>query len=766
MKDIRQRLLATFHGEHRDHVQHIRQTLATIDPAAPPGPELDDAFRRAHSLKGAARAVDLRQIEELAHRLETLFSRLRAGTMRLDPSVVAVIQRVLDASEDWLAASVGGATPAAPTEALDALARLLGMEGEAPKAAATATTPPPARPAAATVAVTASVTPAAQPPPVAPGAQPAPVAAMVPLAPPDTIRLDAESLDRLVTAAGQLATESLRQQPMTDDLRQISRQLAHAVAERGRARRVHRRVFHQLESSPEWAAASRYMNFVDHQIDRLLKDVSAAVRRQAGNAWSLQSAVGELQRDVQQARMVPAEDLFGGFAKMVRDLARDEGKAAALHVTGLQVRADRIVLQALKDPVMHMLRNAVSHGLETAADRTRAGKRPEGRIDLALEARGNRLLITIEDDGRGIDVGAVADTAVRKGLLDQTAVAARTPDELMRLILLPGFSTRRTVSEVSGRGMGLSVVAEALTRLQGTIDIGRSAAGGTRLSIAVPLSVSTHRLLLVTCAGRQYAVPVHSIERLHRIAVADLKTVASKPLVMLDGRAIPVVSLAQLLDAGEPTVKTSQNMLSVFIVHAGSQRVAVAVDAFAAEREAILKDLPAPANADARFAGGILLEDGSVCLVINPVEIVEGLRASADALVIGTGSEPAVDAERSTEILIVDDSVTTRTLEKSVLEAHGYQVSVAVDGVEALAHLRTEPVGLVITDVEMPRLDGFGLVAEMKRDPRLAQTPVIIVSSLESPEHQARGMALGADAYVVKRRFEQSELLDTIRQIL
>lgn len=751
MKDIRQRLLATFYVEHKEHVRRIRDALAVFETAESPptGSELDDVFRRAHSLKGAARAVDLRAIEQLSHRLETLFSRVREGAVRLEKPVIRTISAVLDASEDWLVALAEARPPAEPVEALEAVDALLGTAPLVP---------------AAPDAPTAAGSP--QPPAAAESAAVATSAPSVALSNIETVRLDAESLDRIVSSAGQLLTESLRQNQVTNDLRQISRQLSETAVEKERVRKSGARVFHRLESSPDLAPVARYVNYLDHQIQLLSKQTGAARQLQERYAWTLRSLAGELQRDVRQARMVPAENMFGGFRKMVRDLARDEGKAIELHVTGWDVEADRIVLQALKDPLMHILRNAVNHGIEPEAERRGSGKPPAGRIDLVLEARGNQLSITVEDDGRGVDLGTVSDIAVRKGLIGAADIAGRSPEELTRLILLPGFSTARFVTEMSGRGMGLSVVAETVARLQGKVDIEPGRRGGTRVTVAAPLSVSSHRLLLVACQGQTFAIPLHGIERLHRVKLTDVRTVESKPVINIAGQSLAVVSLAHLLNAGEPGVSATQNTLNVLVLRAGIRRLAVAVDGFLSEREAVIKDLPPPAGANARIAGGILLENGSVCLVLNPAEMVEGFRQSADALVLTKDVTTAGAQKKSLEILVVDDSLTTRTLEKSILEAHGYQVAIAVDGVEALTYLRSGPVGLVITDLEMPRLDGFGLLEEMKRDPRLATIPVIIVTSVDNREDQARGMALGADAYIVKRKFEQRELLEAIRQIL
>ncbi len=740
MKDIRQRLLATFQVEHKEHLQRIRETLAVIESSddAPAGTDLDEAFRRAHSLKGAARAVDVRPIENLAHRLETLFSRIREGAIRLDKPVIRVIYQVLDASEDWLASMGGARESGAPQQALEAIDALLGAPVEA----------------AVAVISTAETT------------EPAAAAAPGPLVPIDTLRLNAESLDRIVSSAGQLLTESLRQNQVTRELRDVSQHLSETAAERDRIRESGARVFQKLDSSPELAAASRYVNYLDHQFHLLTKELGAAVQLQERTAWTLRSLAGELQRDVRHARMVPAENVFDGFRKMVRDLAKDEGKAVELHVSGWQVGADRIVLQALKDPVMHILRNAVGHGLESEAERRRKGKNAEGRIDLVIEARGNQLTIIVEDDGRGVDVDKVREIATQRGLLSASDDAVRSPLELMRLVLLPGFSTSRSVTELSGRGMGLSVVAQAAALLQGKVDIGPGKNGGTRVTLSAPLSLSSHRLLLVTCQGRTLAIPLHGIERLLRVKLSDVQTVASRPVVTIDGQPVSVVSLAHLLNAAVPRVSANQNTLCVMVMRAGTRRLAVAVDTFLSERDAIVKDLPPPADRNPKMAGGTLLEDGTVCLVLNAAEIVQGFQESSDALVLADEREAPAQPKKSLEILVVDDSLTTRTLEKSVLEAHGYQVAIAVDGVDALNYLRAAPVGLVISDLQMPRLDGFGLLEEIRRDPHLSKIPVVIVSSIENPEDQARGMTLGADAYIIKRKFDQHELLETIRQIL
>ena len=425
------------------------------------------------------------------------------------------------------------------------------------------------------------------------------------------------------------------------------------------------------------------------------------------------------------------------------------------------MQADRLVLQALKDPLMHALRNAVCHGIEPPDDRRRLGKDAVGRVSLGLEVHGNRLHVVVEDDGRGIDSRAVAAQAVRQRLLTEAEAAAAGPEELNRLVFRPGFSTASKITELAGRGMGLSVVHEAVTRLQGGVEL-IGLAGGTRLRITVPLSVTAQRLLLVSSGGQSFAVPAHGVERLCRVRPNDVELVGGRPMLLLESEPTRLQPLTRLLGLAD---EEPRDPMPVVVVRSGPRRMAVSVGELLGVRDSLIKDLGSPAYRDDRWAGGILLEDGSVCLVLNPASLFDPARP-AGVTVSAAAPPPRPAATKTRTILVVDDSLTTRTLEKSILEAHGYRVVLALDGMEALARMRDSLPDLVISDVQMPRLDGFGLLEQIKKDPRLARVPVIIVTSLEKREDQERGLALGADAYVVKRKFDHEELLHTVQQIL
>ncbi len=704
MQDIRQKLLATFQVEHRDHVEHIRSLLALMSVAggAPAEAQLEEVFRRAHTLKGAARVVELRAVEQLAHRLETLFARVRQGEMLLNKEIIGLVQRALDAAEDSVAAMGEGRSPAPFTPVLQAIDKTLGLETDP-----------------------------------APVSEPAlSVPAFQPL---ETVRINAQNFDGLLRSAVQVLTESQRQARVTAELKLIAHQAASL----------------QTGTGPDHP--------LQYKLRILSKQINAVSRLQQQSAWSMTSLGKQLQRDVWQARMVPAETLFEGYRKMMRDLARDEAKQIDFQAASTGEHADRRVLDLLKDPLMHVLRNAVSHGIESPRERAEKGKPPAGTVTLTISGNAQRLQITVEDDGRGMDIPKILETAVRRKLLSEADAARCSPQDAARLLFKPGFSTAPAITNLSGRGMGLSVVHEAVQQLQGEVDVQPRPNGGMVFRLSVPVSITTHRLLIVSASGQTFALPVFWIDRVQRIPLSAIQRVEGTPAILLNGSAVPLFTLSQLLDLPLITEKPDRESknIQVVILRASGQLTAVAVDLLIRHTEAVVQDLGAGAVASGKVSGGITLEDGGVALVLNPVILVESSAAAKPMELVAETAEKLAPS-----ILVVDDSITTRTLEKSILEAHGYRVRIAVDGAEALTLLRAEKADLVISDVQMPRLDGFGLLEAIKKDKTLLNIPVILVTSLERREDQERGLGLGADAYIVKRKFDQADLLSAIRQIL
>jgi two-component system chemotaxis sensor kinase CheA len=736
VSDIHEKLLAAFQIEHREHVQAVRAMLDDLARKEFDAQTFDfvEAHRRVHSLKGAARAVGLRPLEALAHRLETLMSDCQTGALALDREVAGVIHRAFDSIEDFTAELKSAAEPVEPTEALAALERLLNAKRRQP-----AGDPRSEMDEKRDNGVFRPIRAAAEPRSEAARGTSA-------FGTIDTTRVDVDSLDDVLKHASEILSEDLHHERISVELRELQQEIATLARDTA-----------GIAGVPGIAASA---------LNTVLDRAKAVSLMQRDAAWRLKKLGGRLYRDVRELRIVPAESVFGGVRKMVRDLAQAERKQVEIEVEGLETRADRQVLQALKDPVMHLLRNAVSHGIEAPDVRMRRGKPAAGRIAIKMATQGNRLIIRIADDGYGLDRARIVKEALRRGVLREDASVAGNVVALTPLLVQPGFTTAREVTEISGRGIGLSVVDKAVRQLQGTFDLSPGERAGTVASVAVPLMVASHRLLLAQCNGHTYAIPTHNVQRLCRFAVEGITTVNGKSMIVSEDEddPLPLASLAQLLGHTDTAVDSTGTSILVVSLRSGPARLGVAVDRLVGVQDAIVHDLDGALRKLSLVMGGIILADGGIATVINPTALIESGREPGHQW--SFDKRPPVESRKAPLIMVVDDSITTRTLEKSILEARGFRVRLSVDGVDALEKLSQEPVDLVIADIEMPRMDGFELLHAMKGDQRVAEIPVILVTSRDNAQDRRKGLALGADAYIVKQRFDQSALIETIDQIL
>jgi two-component system, chemotaxis family, sensor kinase CheA len=731
--DIRKQLLAAFEAEHREHLQAIRTAL---DHAGGGEIDLTDVFRRAHSLKGAARAVDLPAVEEVAHQLEALFSQVLDGQQALDDPAIATVRQNLDLIEDLVADVLkppGPQTPSAPTSK----PVVLEPEPDGPKTDASADTG------------TGSY-----------------------------LRVAVEQMEELSDSMHQLLTELQADEGIDDTLRQIELEI------RGLRRgwdQLHAQV-NALSSAAQArqgrngpSIAPRLRDF-DQGLKALFRRLSALSRDRRQSSWSIEQAARQVRDSIDRVSLVSAETVFGGFGHMVREIARKAGRDVHVRSIGLDIQVDRQVLQALKDPVMHLLRNAVSHGAEPPEERIAKGKPERAEVSLELASRGGRLTISIRDDGRGPNLARIEQVAVERGLLQPRDAGHLPPmmDQLLSLVFTPGFSTAGEVDRLSGRGMGLSVVAEAVRKLQGSVLLRPRYPHGTEVLLNVPFTAARQPLLLLEAEERTFGLPSHAVERLLRLPASTLESVEGRPTARIEiggeDVIVPVVALAALTGSPNAPLPTEAGHVKAVLVRHGSRTCALAVNAFHDVRTMLVSDVQA-IGLNELVSGTVLLENELPALVLSPDKLVEHWVKNEGKLAAGglglTRWAPE-EGRRARTILVVDDSITTRTLEKSILEAQGYAVLLSVDGIDALHVLRSGEaiVDLVIADVEMPRMDGFGLLQAIKNDQRLSTLPVILMTSRADPEDVRKGLDLGASAYITKQKFDQRELLATIGQVL
>ena len=721
MSALREKLLDVFEVEYREHLEAIRRLLAGSANDGEVGLDVTEATRRAHSLKGAARAVGLERVEVLAHQLESLFISAGKGEAGLEHDRRRFILDALDDIEDHVVASRGGGSGSAV------------QKGSARNHAET---PLPQRRGSA--------------------------------AQGGSVRVNADNLDRLLKSAGELHTDMLSQNVGTQEINRLSREAAALEKQWGI---VWRQVTAALRHAASSSSVSGVVNggeAITMQLRSLSKRLRATAQWQNRAARSLHHHLDDLEVRVKSARMVAAESVFGAFRKMVRDVAAGEGKQVEVIVDGLDCEADRLVLQRIKDPIMHILRNAIGHGIEPPGERVASGKSAQGRVVLRVSTVHDRLDITIEDDGRGIDFRRIAEKAVEQNRLSQDAADAASEEALVQLLFEPGFSTADSVTTISGRGVGLSVAREAVAALQGTLTIRAGQESGTRIDVSLPVSILSRRLLLVSFRDQVYALPSESVAKVMRVAASGIITVEGRPAVNLSDSTLPLVSIGELLGFGDPAVATGAPNVCVVIVRPGgfelgvATHIGIAVEGFIGVNDFVVRNLEVGHREDRLWSGIISTEDGTPCLVLNPAAFTKR-DVVASSVVFRTERR---QGEKAKVILVVDDSITTRTLEKSILEAHGYEVRLSVDGRDALNQLRSDPPDIVVSDIEMPHLDGLDLVRTMKADAALSGIPVILVTSRADDADRETGLRLGADAYVVKQKFDQNELLGTIKQII
>jgi chemotaxis protein histidine kinase CheA len=472
-----------------------------------------------------------------------------------------------------------------------------------------------------------------------------------------------------------------------------------------------------------------------------------------------------MQNDIRMMRLVPVSSLLQPLARNVRDIARDLGKQVDYKTVDNNIEIDRAVLDGIRDPLVHLLRNAIDHGLEMPGQRRSAGKPETGQIIVRVMAVGSRIHMIVEDDGKGIEVETIADVASKRNIISEADISSLNDNEILDLIFRPGFSSKEIVTNVSGRGVGLDVVRNNLRKLKGNVHVDTTPGKGTVFTLDLPLTLSTEHGLMLRCANNLYSIPTTSVDRVMEINPDMIVDVEASETILVDERAVPLRSLASILELRDRNLASMERM-PVILVSKGWDMVAFAVDEIIGEREIVIKPFQPPLISVRNVTGGTLTGSGDIVIVLNPSDLVESALKAGSIRLTPSPDETVEDTSKTTRILVVDDSITTRTLEKNILQGAGYQVLTAVDGVQAWEILQAEPVDLVVTDIQMPNMDGFDLTDHIKQSEELKNLPVIIVTSLASDDDQKRGIEVGASAYIVKGEFETRVLLETVQQMV
>ena len=731
---------------------------------------VESMMRAAHSLKGAARIVGLDPAVRVAHSLEDVFVAAGKGTFRVQPrhadrllggvdflSSISKADDALEPTSDW----------AARAEQLVAELTTMLAEQESPVPAAAEA------PAAKVVALIPSGTPqTATPATPQTVSQPLPLplplpSAAVPAAPPRggeqadrVVRVSADSLTRLVGLAGESLVETRQLRPFVDALLQLRASdvdLCDAIS----------LVDEKLKSGDVAvpAAITAMLTTIRERADANLATLTRHVEDFESFARRNEDLSNRLHHEVIVSRMRPLADGIRGFPRLVRDVARTLGKQVRFEVKGDQTGVDRDILDKLEAPLSHLIRNSLDHGVEMPADREAAGKSAAGTIRLEARHRAGMLQITLTDDGRGIDTEHLRAKAVARGLVARQVADQLTELELLEFLFLPGFSTKDQVTEISGRGVGLDVVQSMVKSVGGSVRVATQPGRQTVFTLQLPITMSVIRALLVQIGGEPYAFPLTRIDQILFCKAGDIRTVEGRQYFDRDGVSIGLVMAAQILEAA---AAPPADPMPVVVISDRGQQFGMIVDTFLGERDLEVRPLDLRLGKVPDVNSASLLENGDPVLIVD----VEDLVRSIDNVLMGRRlsrvefERMAEQARQRKRILVVDDSITVRELERQLLHARGFAVDVAVDGMDGWNAIRGTHYDLVVTDVDMPRMDGIGLVTLIKADPTRREIPVVIVSYKDREEDRLRGLDAGANRYLTKSSFHDETFVDTIIDLI
>ncbi|MFL9895428.1 hybrid sensor histidine kinase/response regulator [Paraburkholderia sp. RL17-381-BIF-C] len=784
-------LIDLFREEARTQARVLNDGLLTLDRAPRDAAALEACMRAAHSLKGAARIVGVQVGVELAHAMEDCFVAAQEGRALLDPAWidellrgVDIVARIGNDEDESARDAVGACVASLQARMVDVLPHGAVIRRDVTPPAAVVSEPAPSAAAASpTPAVSSSADPRPDPDaafnliadalraeatqqnaPDAASAKPsasnsANSASNITAESGRMLRVRADNLDRLLSLSGESLVESRWLKPFAQSMLRVKRvqrdstraldQLHETLADL----KLDPRVQAALEEVRRLTAESQ------HLLAERLADLESFDRRSTHLSQQLYDAA-------LQCRMRPFGDGTSGLARMVRDVARSLGKKVRWQLVGESTQVDRDILDLLEAPLGHMLRNALDHGIEAPAVRLARGKPEEGTLTLDARHTAGALLITVSDDGAGIDLDALRASIVRKKLASEETATRLSEAELLEFLFLPGFSLRDQVTDVSGRGVGLDAVHDVVKRVRGTVRITHEAGLGTRVQLQLPLTLSVIRSLLIEVAGEPYAVPLAHVNRTLHVSRAEIELLEGHQHIAFSGRRIGVVTAHQILDTAPPADES--DAVSMIVIGDGPQTYGVVVDRFLGERMLVVQPLDPRLGKIRNITAGALMENGDPVLIAD----VDDWLRSVERLVAGgdlrhTQHGVAHAAQRtSRRVLVVDDSLTVRELERKLLAMRGYDVTIAVDGMDGWNAVRGERFDLVITDIDMPRMDGIELVTLIKRDPQLQSLPVMIVSYKDREEDRRAGLDAGADYYLAKGSFHDEALLDAVRDLI
>ncbi|MES0132846.1 hybrid sensor histidine kinase/response regulator [Mesorhizobium sp. M0029] len=738
-------MLSLFQAELETQSRALTSGLLALERDPIAADALEACMRAAHSLKGAARIIDLMPAVKVANAMEDCLVAAQRGHLRVRREH---IDALLQGSDLLKLIASGSSSESANSEVETFLAKFEGLSLPQAKpgpqdSAADFATPDHAQEQLATTSSANLLVGAV---PQAHGS----------ISSDRMVRVTADSLNRLLGLAGESLMEARRLRPFADGLLRLKRLQSDLASAFDNLHAVLPPVSNDAAAVEALAEAQRKLRLSQAFLAERFDELDSVDRKATDLA-------NRLYDETLASRMRPFEDGVRHYARMIRDLGRTLGKRVRLEIVGGSTGIDRDILEQLDAPLGHLLRNAVDHGLEPPEERLAMGKPEEGLIRLEARHNAGLLQIAVVDDGRGIELSKLREAVVARQLATRESAETLSESELLAFLFLPGFSMKAGLTDVSGRGVGLDAVQAMTKEVRGVASVSSEFGHGTRFQLQLPLTLSVLRTLLVDVDGEPYAFPLAAISKTLKLQRTEINVLQGRPHFRLNDRQIGLVTAREVLDRGEPG--SEPNELSVVVVDAGrGDAYGLIVDRFLGERELVIRPL------DPRFAkikdisAAALMEDGSPVLIFDVDDLIRSVEklASSSGFRALRRAAGGPEASRRKRVLVIDDSLTVRELQRKMLGNYGYEVEVAVDGMDGWNAVRSGPFDLVVTDIDMPRMDGIELVSLIRKDADLKNTPIMIVSYKDREEDRARGLDAGADYYLTKSSFQDEALIHAV----
>ena len=778
-KEFLKKLLAAFKIEAEEHIRTITAGLLELEKERRTEQRdslVETIFREAHSLKGAARSVNMTEIETVCQALESVFHDWKEGNKAPDVREFDSLHRRLDTISQLLLAQENApprgtaAGPPSPQQESEPVKPQAGgasrkagkrpaLEKETRAERKAGTTAEKARPDREPAAEEA------EPPnrPRIPAGKEKSVLQ-------ETVRIQAAELDSLLRQTEELSFIKLELDQYLGSLKETSESLELWKKQWSQAAPQLKQLFQTIDKGS--AGTEHGVSGLPEVLENNFEHFKLLETRLAGLEKSVEAdrrtvsaMVDTLLAGLKNTLMSPCSSMLEIFPKIVRELSRDQGKQVELQLRGGEVEIDRRIMEQIKEPLIHLVRNSIDHGIEKPELRERLNKPSLGRLTMAInQLKSNQIEILVSDDGAGIDLEKIKKAAVKKGIISEKEARRLTDQEALALIFESNISTSAIITDISGRGLGLTIVREKVEKVSGSVAVETSPNAGTTFRLVLPITLASFRAVLVKVNGQPFAIPTMQVLQSRKINKEEVKTVENRETISANGYTLPLVRLADVLELRERSEEERSGPVSALILGTADKLVAFSVDQLLGEQEILLKSLGSQLSRVRNITGATILGSGQVVPVLNVSDLIKSARqataAQSEALI------PAAEKAKKKSILVVEDSITARMLLKNILESAGYAVKTAVDGLDGFTQLRTADFDLLVSDVDMPRLNGFDLTSKVRGDRKLADLPVVLVTALDSRADRERGIDVGANAYIVKSTFDQSNLLEVIQRLI